>query len=180
MEGYIGEVRLFGGNFAPKNWAYCHGQSLAISTYQALFSLIGTIYGGDGRTTFQLPDLQSRVAISPGQANPNTLNTVLGQKGGAETHTMTVNEMPSHTHSAMANAYIPAYSDGGESGSPSGSTLAALPGAFSTENPDTAILASNATVNIINAGAGYPFEIIQPITALHYIICLQGIFPSRN
>lgn len=180
MEGYIGEVRLFGGNFAPRGWAFCQGQTLSISTYDALFSLIGTIYGGDGRTSFQLPDLQSRVAIGPGQANSNTVNTQLGNKGGFEQHTMTVSEMPSHTHTASANAFIPAYSDGGETGSPSGNTLAALPGAFSTEPADSTILASSATVNLMNAGGGYPFSIVQPVSALNYIICLEGIYPSRN
>ena len=116
-EPLIGEIRLFAGNFAPRGWALCDGQLLAINQRQALFSILGTMYGGDGRTTFGLPDLRGRVPVHAGEG-PGLTKRSLGQKGGAETHVLTVHEMPSHAHQAMGSA------DPGKQSSPLGNVWA--------------------------------------------------------
>src|SRR5688500_15190919 len=111
MEGTIGEIRLFAGNFAPRSWAFCSGQILSIAQNTALFSILGTTYGGNGQTTFALPDLRGRVPLSPGQG-PGLPNYTLGQMSGETTHTLTQSEMPTHNHTAAAA------SAGGSSGAP--------------------------------------------------------------
>ncbi len=175
QEGFIGEIRMFAGNFAPRGWALCDGQLLAISSNAALFSILGTTYGGDGRTTFGLPDLRGRVSMHPGNG-PGLSSVRLGQRGGVETVTLTNNQMPSHTHSVRVNA---------------DSTVA------TTDMPENGLLARNAastpiygdTVNTVlhnnfvtigSTGGSQAHTNIQPFTAVNYIICLQGVFPSRN
>jgi len=175
QEPMIGEIRMFAGNFAPRGWALCDGQLLSIAEYSALFSILGTTYGGDGRTTFALPDLRGRVPIHPGQG-PGLSSRRLGEKGGVEAVTLTVNQIPSHTHSAVA------YADSSVG---------------STDKPDAAVPARNAgstpeygqvgntTLNqdaivIGNTGGNQPHENMQPYLAVNYIIALVGIFPSRN
>lgn len=138
-EGMIGEIRMFGGNFAPRNWAKCEGQLLPISNNQALFSILGTTYGGDGRTTFGLPDMRGRVAMGPG-TGPGLANIRLGQKTGSQQTTLKKTKMEVHKHQASKNA--------------AASKLAVT----------TASSVSTA----------------QPAVAVNFIICTQGIFPSRN
>lgn len=165
---YLGEIRIFTFNFAPKGWALCHGQVLAIQQNQALFSLLGTTYGGNGVTTFQLPDLRGRVATSFGGA------MTLGEAAGAESVTLLTSQVPVHTHtvrgvSARANTPVPtgAYpaSDG------AGSTSAWSTGAAN---------ATMAADTIGNAGGSQPHSNMQPYTVVSFCIALQGIFPSRN
>lgn len=172
MEGYIGQVILFAGNFAPRSWAFCQGQLLPISQNTALFSIIGTMYGGDGRTTFALPDLRGRVAIGPGQG-PGLSNYSIGQKGGSESVTLTVNEIPAHTHSVSPLAK----NGGGDDTNPGGNKwMATASTDLYAESTNTNMGASPSTPT----GGGGAHNNIQPYLAISYVICLQGIFPSRN
>jgi len=179
MEGYIGEVRLFAGNFAPRSWAYCDGSSMSISEYSALYAIIGDTFGGNGVTSFNLPDLRSRVAVGAG-TGPGLTPIALGQAAGSETTTMSVNQMPAHNHFASAVVSMPAYNSPDTQGTPTNNYLAGLAGAYSAEVPDSHLAPIAAPVALSNTGAGIPFPVMQPITALNYIICLEGIFPSRN
>lgn len=179
MEGYIGEVRLFAGNFAPGGWAFCDGSSQSIAVYTAAYSILGTTFGGDGQTTFNLPDLRGRVAVGTGTGQ-GLQNIVLGQAAGTENVTLTTAQMPGHTHAASATISFPAYSDAGDSGSPSGNILAGLTGAYSTQAADTHVAPAATTGTTSIVGSNVPFSILQPVLAANYIICLEGIFPSRN
>ena len=170
-EPFLAEVRLVGFNFAPRGWAFCDGQVLPINQNQSLYSLLGTTYGGDGRTSFALPDMRGRCAVHRG--DNGGLDVALGQKGGQETHTLTSAEMPSHNHSEhAASTDASAGSD-----DPAGGVLANN-GAnnFSSGNPN----ASLGSVTIANAGGGQAHENMQPFLALNYCIALRGLFPSRN
>lgn len=180
MEGYIGEIRLFAGNFAPMGWAFCDGTEYSISMYEAPFAIIGTIYGGNGQTTFAVPDLRSRIAVGTGKGAGLSENIILGQKGGSESTVMTVAQMPAHNHSASATIGFPAYSDSGDTGSPSGTILGGLQGAYSTQPADTYVAPATTTGSLSAVGNNMPFGIIQPVLATNYIICLEGIFPSRS
>ena len=171
---FIGEIIMFGGNFAPRSWAFCDGQLLPISQNTALFSILGTIYGGDGRTTFGLPEMRGRVAIHPG-IGPGLSSYRLGQRGGLETVTLTANQMPSHTHTATLNAEVTPPTQA----NPSGAMLA---GASiygpSAPSPNRALSAD--AVQVQNTGGSQAHTNIQPYLCVNYIIALQGVFPSRN
>ena len=185
MEGMIGEVRLFGGTFAPRNWADCAGQLLPIAQNTALFSIIGTIYGGDGRTTFALPDLRGRVPVGPG-TGPGLPTYREGQKGGTQTNTMTILTMPSHTHPATATTTLNLGPGQATTATGANNSLAASSQAgniFIDADPAAVQLQGNPlslTVTVNNAGAQQPYNNMQPYTVLRYIICLTGVFPSRN
>jgi microcystin-dependent protein len=169
-EPFIGEIKMFAGNFAPRNWAFCDGQLLAISQYDALFSLLGTTYGGDGRTTFGLPDLRGRLPIHMG-SGPGLSTRPIGQKSGQETVSLTAAQVPAHTHQMMATE------DAGETTDPSGQVLAqATDDIYSTASPDT----SMASAAISASGGSQPHDNIQPFLCIHFIIALFGIYPSRN
>lgn len=170
IEPFIGEMLWVPFNFAPRGWARCDGQLLSINTNQALFSLLGTTYGGNGTTTFALPDMRGRVPINAGQG-AGLSNYVQGQTGGETTHTLSINEMPAHNHgfqasTASANATTPAGNLYGQSGTmkPYG------------PNPGAA-MSANA---VSSTGGGAPHNNMMPYTALTCIIALQGIFPARN
>jgi len=180
MEGTIGEVRLFAGNFAPLYWQFCDGRSISIAEYEALYALIGTTYGGDGVQTFNLPDLRSRIPIGTGQG-PGLPNVILGQAAGSETVTMNTSQMPAHIHLGNpATLAIPAYTGTDVSATPTGAVLAGLTGAYSTLGSDTNLKPETAPVTLAPTGQGNAFSIMQPFLATNYIICLEGIFPSRN
>jgi microcystin-dependent protein len=163
---YIGEIRMFGGTFAPFDWAFCNGQVLQISDYPPLFNLIGTTYGGDGQTTFALPNLQGRLPLH--QGSPYTI----GQTAGSETITLTANQIPSHDHpfNAVGNAASTA--------SPSGT----LPAATSSDNIylDAAPSTAMAQNSINSAGNGQAHDNMMPYLAVSFIIALNGIYPSQN
>ena len=172
MEGMIGEIRMFGGNFAPRSWALCDGQLLPINQNQALFSILGTIYGGDGRTTFGLPDLRGRVPMHPG-SGPGLSNRKLGQKSGSETNTLNEKQMPSHGHTIPMPAPIAkgdTSTDTGSEASDDGFVKASL---AKTQT-------QTFTLQADNSGGNQPVNNIQPFQCVNYIICLQGIYPSRN
>ena len=178
MEGYIAEIRLFAGNFAPRNWAFCQGQILAISQNTALFSLLGTTYGGNGQTTFALPDFRGRVAVGTGQG-PGLPNMILGQVGGEPTHTLIVTEMPAHNHLINANE------GNGTAQNPANGFLSAgvVPsqsnaGVNNYRNSSDGTLLANTSVSL--TGGSQPHNNMQPYLGMNYIICLEGIYPSRN
>lgn len=172
-EPFIGQITLFAGNFAPRGWAFCDGQLLAISSNSALFSILGTTYGGDGRTTFALPDLRGRAPIHAGRG-PGLSDRRLGQAGGSETVTLTAAQMPSHTHTARCN------SAAGNSNEPVNNVWSKDAGtASATYQSATADSNMNAAA-IGNTGGSQSHDNMQPFQVLNYIIALQGIFPSRS
>ena len=169
---YIGEIRIFAGNFAPLNWAFCDGSQLAISQNDALFNLIGTTYGGDGVNTFALPNLLGRTPIHQGtdtHGNPN----FIGQLGGAETVTLTLNQIPSHSH--VPQAALGA--TGNPANSPAGNVWSGWTGGqFTPQAP--AVNLNAAAVGL--DGGSQPHDNLAPFLAINFIISLFGIFPSRT
>lgn len=171
-EPFIGEIRMFGGNFAPVGWAFCHGQLLSIAENEALFFLIGTTYGGDGQSTFAVPDLRGRIPIHHG-TGPGLSTHVIGEMAGAENSYLTVNQLPAHQHAAQGVATnAPA-----DRRNPKGAKFAqprepayAAPGAIVPLNA----IASGAT------GGNQPHENLQPFLCVSFIISLFGIFPSQS
>jgi microcystin-dependent protein len=185
-EAYLGEIRMFGGNFAPKGWATCDGQLLAISQNTALFAILGTTYGGNGQTTFALPDLRGRRPVHQGQGRGLSSYT-LGEMGGTENATLTTQNMPAHNHPATAttngvNATATQANPGGNLwAAVQDSNPAAGLGYLAPANQTTAAMASNAvTVAVGQTGNNIPFSILDPFLCVNFIICLEGIFPSRN
>jgi microcystin-dependent protein len=170
-EPLIGEIRMFAGNFAPRGWAFCNGQLIAISQNTALFSLLGTTYGGDGRTTFALPDLRGRVPLHAGNG-PGLSNYPLGQRGGVEQVALSIEQMPNHSHTLMA-ASVPA-----DALSPADRTLATPEETpiYSASEPNV-VLAKTA---IAPTGSSQPHENRPPYLTVNYIIALFGIFPTRS
>ena len=172
---FIGEIRLFGGNFAPRGYAFCDGQLLQISQNTALFSLLGTTYGGDGRTTFALPDLRGRTPIGPRQG-PGLTNRTLGQRLGQETATLTQSQMASHNHPMIATT------DFSTSMMPGNNLPSRPPGLLGTRiyaNGPPNTMMNTAAIDGTTGGNG-SHNNMQPFLGLNYIIALQGIFPSRN
>lgn len=170
-EPLMGEIMLTGITFCPRGWADANGQLLPIAQNTALFSLFGTTYGGDGRTTFALPDLRGRVPIHLGQG-PGLSNRVQGSRGGSETNTLTVGQLPSHSHALNAT------SENGTTPDPSGNLLAndGNDRIYASGTPNTQ-MASSA---VGNAGSGQAVNNMQPFVTMRYCVALQGIYPSRN
>jgi microcystin-dependent protein len=161
---YVGEIRMFAGNFPPSGWLFCQGQLLAISQNETLFQLIGTTYGGDGQSTFALPDLRGRIPIHQGNG------FIIAETGGAEEITLTVQQIPAHTHPLLATTSV------GTAASPQGSVLAAS-GSSNVYRPGpTAVTLSNQTV--APTGGSQPHSNTQPFLCIDFIISLFGIFPS--
>lgn len=214
MDGTLAEIRMFAGTFPPRNWAFCYGQLLPISTNQALFSLVGTYYGGDGRNTFGLPDFRGRTAIGTG-SGPGLTPRVLGQMYGFEKHQMSTAELAAHHHTATwaqtagsgsGTGVGPvtinpiAVNDSGNADDPTNAYPAVHePQAdqpFSTSTADhvnMAPLSGTATTSVVlndvtvagavvvdNTGSNVPFNIMQPWTCVQHIICIEGLYPSRN
>lgn len=178
-QAYVGEIRMVGFNFAPQNWALCDGQLLSIAQNTALFALLGTFYGGNGQSTFGLPDLRGRVPISQGQGL-GLSNYVVGETGGVEGVTLTVTNMPSHNHLVNVNSQPANQTD------PTKGILAAVNNAAPRDPalyPAYTNAAQTGTMPptaIANTGGSQPHENRQPFLAINFIICLYGIFPSRG
>ena len=174
---FLGEIIMFGGNFAPRGWALCDGTLLAIAQNQALFSLLGTTYGGDGRTTFGLPELRGRLAMHAGNG-PGLSSRPLGQKSGSESNTLNETQLPSHTHTAMAHCVDGA----GNANTAAGNLWSADAGnqsATYNSGNKTGDMKSDA-ISVANSGGGQSVNNIQPFQVVNYIIALQGTFPSRS
>ena len=171
MEGYIGEIRNFAGNFAPMSWAFCDGQLMSIAENTALFSIVGTMYGGDGQTTFGLPDFRSRVSLGVGNG-PGLPPITLGEVGGQSETILTVANLPPHKHNARVNVST---APGDEPTSTR--VIANQTGAFN-EGATTGKFLRGVAEN--NVGSSASFSNMQPNLAVNYIICLYGIYPSRN
>lgn len=164
-EPFLAEIRMFGFNFAPRGWAFCDGQILPINQNQSLYSLLGTTYGGDGRTSFALPDLRGRTPIHVSSSHRQ------GQKGGEETHTLAAHEMPQHTHQLQAS------SSAANNPIPTGHMLGEVPsGLYHSKTNSVELLAGTVT----NVGGGQGHDNMQPYLAVNFCIALQGLFPSRN
>ena len=180
-EPFIGEIKIFGFNFAPVSYMTCQGQILSIAQNTALFSLLGTTYGGNGQTTFALPDLQGRVPIGQGQG-PGLPSYTMGQVAGTTTATLTTNNMPMHNHAATGiNVRIPVTSASEDSSATNNYIGNAVNDTFgpaaSPTNSLGAPVVSGATAM---AGGSQPFSILNPYLAINYSIAIYGIFPSRN
>lgn len=165
-EPFLAEIRIVGFNFAPRGWAFCDGQILPINQNQSLYSLLGTTYGGDGRTSFALPEMRGRTPMHVGNGHTE------GQKSGEETHTLTANEMPGHGHTAKASSKT------ADQGIPNGQVLAKT-------SPNEAYQAATNLQDmkagtIANVGGGQAHDNMQPFLALNFCIALRGLFPSRN
>lgn len=161
---YVGEIRMFGGNFAPAGWMFCNGQLLAISEYDTLFNLIGTTYGGDGQSTFALPDLRGRLPQHMGSG------FVLGQNGGAETVTLNTNQIPAHTHTVLATT------NPNTATLPGGNFLASGPDIYDQNKAGNATMAAA----ISSVGGSQPHDNFQPYLCVDFILSLFGVYPSPS
>ncbi|HEX7285220.1 MAG TPA: tail fiber protein [Candidatus Angelobacter sp.] len=173
---FVAEIRIFAGNFAPTGWALCNGQLLPISQNTALFSLLGTTYGGDGKSTFGLPNLQGSAPMAAGQG-PGLSLRVLGETGGEQNVTLLVSEMPAHTHTAQADA------GGGGNAAPTSNSWGASGGRGRPAAPYAPSSNSNVAMSPAGtpiAGISSPHNNMQPYLGLTFIIALQGIFPPRT
>ena len=165
---FVGEIRMFGGNFAPQGWMFCEGQILPISENDALFSLIGTTYGGDGQMTFALPDLRGRIPVHQGGGFSQ------GQAGGVETVTLTADQMPGHAHALMATGSV------ATSTQPAGAALAGSTGVTITPYGTDAPLAALSPASSTSVGGSQPHSNMQPYLCVSFIISLFGIYPSQS
>jgi microcystin-dependent protein len=178
MEGTIGYTTLFAGNFAPKNWAMCNGQLLAIAQNTALFSILGTTYGGNGTTNFALPDLRGRAVVGAGQG-PGLSYYDLGQLGGIESTTLTVDQMPMHAHSVSATV-TPGAATTASTSSPQNGVYGTGTDTLFAAVTDGLMQPYNAALTTQPIGNNMPVSILHPLLCLNYVICMQGIFPARN
>lgn len=164
-EPFLAEIRIVGFNFAPRGWAFCDGQILPINQNQSLFSLLGTTYGGDGRTSFALPNLRGRTPVHVGNGDS------LGQKGGEEVHTLSVSELPQHTHVVNATDDLP------QADMPTNNVLASAGvNAYGSLSAPTV----NMRAGMVGGAGGQAHNNMQPFLTLNFVIALQGLFPSRN
>jgi microcystin-dependent protein len=197
-EPFMGTVMIWAPNFAPRGWAFCQGQIIAISTNSALFSLLGVVYGGNGQTTFGLPNLAGRVPVGQGQS-PGTSSYTLGQTAGTENVTLTTAQMPLHNHGAVftpTGGTLSAATTAGATGASMTPSNGAMLGVAedtlqgytvplyvpSTTTPTAQLGGVNAsgTVAVAPNGSSLPFPVMQPYQVLNYVIALEGVFPSRN
>ena len=183
MEGVIAEIRMFAGNFAPRNWAYCYNQILPIAQNTALFSLLGTTYGGNGQTTFALPDFRGRIPIGRGQG-PGLSDYALGEIAGNENKVINNNNFPPHTHPLNGSITMGASSSPGDSDSSQGVYPATLAETemYATNNNGSTMANMNSNLVAGNAGQASPSPInnIQPVLGMNFIICMAGVYPARN
>jgi len=179
--GYLGEIRLFAANFAPQNWAFCRGQLLAINSNQALFSLLGTFYGGNGSTNFALPNLQGRALVGTGTGSGLT-SYIIGETAGAATNTLISSNLPPHNHTSVTGTItMPVTSQAPNSLLPTGNYFA-NDGTqkYDVQNDGVAMRPFNVNLSVNAKGSGTPINNMMPYLVMNYIICISGIYPSRN
>lgn len=193
---FIGEVSMFAGNFAPRGWAFCEGQLLSIAQYTALFSILGTTYGGDGRTTFALPDLRGRIPVGTG-TGAGLSTWTLGEKGGAEETTLSLMQMPYHNHiaqiSTMPEATMEVSADLATEATPAPMNEVGAPqttdgnpiNGYVSGAPDVTMSVNSfqgvsGTVTLSNTGDNQPYNNMMPSAVINFIIALQGMYPSRS
>lgn len=178
MEDFIGAIKIFAGNYPPYGWAFCMGQQMNIQQYAALYSLIGTKYGGNGTTTFNLPNFQGMVPVGVN----NTTGYLLGNTGGKETQVLTMANLPAHTHPVTGTVTLNANPDGADTPSPVGAAYTVQPGSGGYASTGTEPMKNMSIGNtaVGNMGGGMPYENRQPFIAMSYIICISdGIYPPR-
>jgi len=176
MEPFLGQICLFGFNFAPRGWAFCNGQLLSIAENSALFSLLGTTYGGNGQTNFGLPDLRGRVPMHVSNAHP------LGETSGAESATLNVNQLPPHSHPVTATASLASAGDAGPSDHPSGKVPARSPpdeDCAAARHAKVPLAPPNVSGSAGVVGSGLPVPTLPPFQVMNFCIALEGIYPSR-
>lgn len=183
MEGTMAEIRMFAGNFAPRSWLFCAGQLQSIAQNTALFALIGTIYGGDGQTTFGIPDLRGRVAVGSnnGAAGPGLPAYQLGEMAGTASITLISTNLPFHNHAVTGTVTVQANNDTGAiTDDPTNRRLAST--SIFTGNTDALVSMAPPVANLATSisGNSQPFSSMPPYLGMNYIICIEGIFPSRN
>jgi microcystin-dependent protein len=180
-ENILAEIRLFAGNFAPRNWAFCHGQLLPIAQYTPLFSLLGTMYGGNGKTNFALPDLRGRVAIGQGQG-PGLTMRWLGEMDGSETINLVADNLPLHSHSVSGTVSMDCYAGPGNSDTPHNTYPAMLEGTdmYAAATNGNIMPAMQHNLNVTATGASQAVNNMQPVLALSYIIGMAGVYPQRS
>lgn len=178
MESYfIAQILLFGGNFAPRSMAFCNGQLLPIDQFSAVFALIGTTYGGNGQTTFALPDFRGRIPVGQGQG-PGLSQIVIGQQGGINNVTINNSQLPAHTHTATAAVGVLGTS--GNTPNPDGAMIAGGSSTYYAPAANATGSLAGTSAFISPAGGNQPFSNYMPSTGINFIIALEGIFPSRN
>jgi microcystin-dependent protein len=181
MEGTIGEIRMFAGTFSPRTWAFCNNQLISIAQNTALFSILGTTYGGNGQTTFALPDFRGRVAVGTG-TGPGLPNIQLGQLAGTPTVTLLTSNMPAHNHALTGTVNMQINNDtAGLTDDANGRRFGAFGSVFTSAATDLVNMAADvSTLQVGVNGGGQPFSIMPPYLGMNYIICMFGIFPSRD
>lgn len=181
MEGVIGYVTMFAGNFAPKSWAFCNGQIINIASNTALFSILGTTYGGNGTTTFGLPNLQGRAIVGTG-TGPGLSTYSLGQVGGSETDTLNAMQMPAHVHPVAITAHNGATTDDANVATPASNYYGRDSNGISpfASAPGVNMASYNAQIQMSNMGNSQAFSILRPLMGMNYVICQYGVFPARN
>ncbi|MGE0561300.1 MAG: phage tail protein [Flavobacteriales bacterium] len=182
MEPIIGQIQAFGFQWAPQGWLNCDGSSLAISQYQSLYSLIGTTYGGDGVSTFKLPDLRGRTAINQG-TGPGLTPRLMGQSSGSEINILNVQQMPSHNHLAVGTvkSYFAPPTGGGTSNNPNGLNFSGSSGTnvYTTQAANGTMAAENVNVTVGNNGGNAPVNNMEPYLVVNWCIAWQGVYPQR-
>lgn len=177
MDSYLGIIVCFSGSFIPRGWAACNGQTMLVNQNQALFSLLGTTYGGDGRTNFKLPDLRGRTAVSAGQSPYH--NYRLGELAGSASVTLSTIHIPEHTHDSDITFHLTANAGPGIDPTVNDGYPADHTAAYATSG-DSTMMAPEYNVTIGNAGSGLPLNTRSPFLALTYIICVNGLYPARQ
>jgi microcystin-dependent protein len=181
MEGTIAEIRMFAGTFAPRTWLFCNGQTMSIAQNTAMFSLLGTTYGGNGQTTFGIPDFRGRVAVGTG-TGPGLPSVQLGQVAGTPTVTLLTTNMPAHNHPLTGSVNMQINNDtAGLTDDANGRRFGAFGSVFTSANADLVNMAADVSTLAVGVNGGsQPFSIMPPYLGMNYIICQFGIFPSRN
>lgn len=178
MEGVIGFTTLFAGNFAPKNWAFCAGQIIPIAQNTALFSILGTVYGGNGQTTFGLPNLCGRKVVGAG-SGPGLSPYSLGQSAGAENITMTLSQMPAHVHPLQVTMTARSSDDTGTVASADGAIFAGNGSGYAPASTGS-MKGYTGALQMSNVGGSVPYSIVPSFLGLNYVICMFGVFPARG